>query len=160
MPQGWRREDDGRVVGDFPGHRVDFLRSEMQSLRRMAQRRVREMPRLMPFGLSVAFAVSAELPGDDRLRALLDHFVGADEPDEVKRWNELDFWIWLDVRAGIALDDTIGVVVEIRDQNQAAAFATAASAIAVLADLRYLGTEHDWVARWLRGISERLTAIL
>lgn len=152
----WQR-DDGVIVGELVGHRLDFLRGEMGSLQRLARGRRDEMPALMPLGVTIDLVVSGALPTDERCRVLLDGFM-PDEPDWVRQWWEPDLWGHLDTCAQLVLDHVlINHRVEIADTRLAEAFATALHAVAMIADHKFgPDGEHRWVANWLRHIADTL----
>lgn len=156
----WQRGDDGVIVGELVGHRLDFLRGEMGSLQRLARGRRDEMPALMPLGVTVNLVVSGALPTDDRCRVLLDGFM-PDEPDWVRQWWEPDLWGHLDTCAQLVLDHVlINERVEIADDRLADAFTTAVQAVAMVAAHKF-GDEgqHGWVARWLRRVADTLAVV-
>lgn len=155
----WQRRDDGVIVGELPGHRLAYLRTEMGSLHRLARRRLDEMPVLMPFGAAVDLVISNAPPNDERCLVLLAGFM-PDEPDWVRQWWEPEFWSHLDTCAQLVADQVlVNDQAEIASPDLADAFTTALHAVALVADHKFRTTAHSWVAGWLRHIADTLVSL-
>jgi hypothetical protein len=84
------------VIGNFPDRLIEALHRECRQLRELLACRLRRMPGMLPFGREILYSVSAAAPDDGRLRAMLAWACGADEPEWVWCWWEIDVWCWLD----------------------------------------------------------------
>lgn len=135
---GWRRRDDGVVVGVFGHQGMTFLRRELTSLHEQVCWRLASMPVLWPFGEGVGDPVSAALPEDPVLRAVLANFYRG-EPEWALRWYEIDFWCWLEYCVRISLAEGLVCAegwVELHDREQVDAVASAVGALAAIAEYR------------------------
>jgi hypothetical protein len=149
MSSSWGRHADDLVVGDFPGHLIDALHRECRQLRDLLALRLRRMPGMLPFGREVLYSVSAAPPDDGRLRALLTWACGADEPEWVWCWWEIDVWCWLDghtARVQNLLPANGGTHIEVRSQQEVESLVAFIGALRSVAQYR-VTTEIDSTER-------------
>lgn len=134
----WDRVAPDLVVGTFEQTQVSKLRIEISALHALVIERTRSAPSLLPFSAQVCLAITADLPADGRLRAVLAQAVGVDEPEWVWQWHELDVWQWLAgyCTTALGLLPQSGGRVEIRTDEQVRALAVVADAIGVVAGYR------------------------
>jgi len=143
------------VVGVFPHHHVAYLRRELGALQRLVRKRLDTMPTRQPFD-GVELEISARLPDDPRLLALLEHCNDSD-PDWLVQWWEADLWRGLDAHAEVALSEVLTADaedgwVELHDPDQLEAVVEAVGALSVIAEHRFGGPgdedlrPHGWVS--------------
>ena len=149
---GWRRREDGAVVGVFGRHDMTILLRELTALRELICWRLATMPVEQGAG----GPVSAELPEDLTLRAVLRDFHGG-EPDWYQRWYEVEAWAWLEHCVRITLSDVLACDdgwVEVYDPAQIEAVVNALDALAAIAEHRM-----HRAAGWLRRCARTLATV-
>ncbi|RAS59222.1 hypothetical protein C8D87_11582 [Lentzea atacamensis] len=130
------------VVGVFPHHRVAYLRRELGALQRLVRKRLDTMPMRQPFD-GVELEISAQLPDDPRLLALLEYCNDSD-PDWLVQWWEADPWRELDAHADVALSEVLTADTEdgwgeLHGPDQLAAVVESVGALSVVAEQRFGG---------------------
>ncbi|MGH3438354.1 MAG: hypothetical protein ACRDRN_18040 [Sciscionella sp.] len=168
----WSTREDGVVIGTLAAPGARYLRQEIVSLRRLVRMRQDAAPVSLPFGSEIAISVTTAPPEDDRLRALLAHFVGGNEPEWVWQWHEQELWCFLLACADATesswtgSDDDSSARVELCNEQAREAFFQTTRAIAAVADHRItvepesdlrqqLRTAH----RWFWSLGDRLAAL-
>lgn len=141
----WTVRGDGVVIGRVGHSEAGYIRREIDSLHGISTARMASAPVLKPFGEQIDVAMSASLPTDARLRVLLAHFVGEDEPEWLWRWHEHELWEYLVSCAETAQDAWVYAAddedgrptrIELADSWTRVAFFQSIRAIAAIAGYR------------------------